>query len=748
MAPNRCDLHVHSRFSTDSGNFALRRARLGESYTDPLRVYRTARARGMRFVTITDHNTVEGALRIAHLPDTFLSVEVTTRFPEDDLPLHVLVWNLTEEEHRDLQPYRQSVYELQAFLAERRLAHALAHPLYRMGPAITPQHVERLLLLFPVWEGRNGSRPAPHNETACCIVKLATPAHLEMLAIKHGIEPRHDGVALSGGSDDHGALDIATTWTEAEGDTVAEFLAEVAAGRGRPDGAHGSSEKLAHAMLALFVNAYRESGGDLPEPAASAISAVLDRDDPGPSEDRHRLLTLAVRSTARVLGEQARAGGLGLDTLPSAGSRLTHLLLAAGLQAPFLASSHHHAGARRDLSAIETAVFGESSGRKPPRALVFTDTFEETNGVAGTMRRLAALGDAEIGVVTSHPDPPSLSGTVAFEPEWSFPLPTSEHIELRFPNVVEVLRYVESESPDVIHLATPGPVGACGLVAGTLLGIPLIGSYHTELGPYALQATRDLVVAEAMSVYVDWFYRRCETVLAPTRIVADALVERGVTARPAVWSRGVDAQLFTPERRRADLRAELLGDGDLLLLSVGRVSPEKRLDTLLAAFARAVAERPGLRLAIAGDGPARATLEQGAPGGVLFVGELHGPALADLYASADVFCFPSTTDTFGQVLLEAGASGLPVVAAAAGGSLELVRHGATGFLGAPDDAEAFARALLDLAASEPLRQRLGSAGRAAALERTWELSLTELRAAYRKLLARESHVTARRRAAA
>jgi phosphatidylinositol alpha 1,6-mannosyltransferase len=104
-----------------------------------------------------------------------------------------------------------------------------------------------------------------------------------------------------------------------------------------------------------------------------------------------------------------------------------------------------------------------------------------------------------------------------------------------------VLRCVESESPDVIHLATPGPVGA--LAAGTLLGIPLIGSYHTELGPFALQLTRDLVVAEAMSVYVDSFYRRCETVLAPTRLVADALVERGVTAQPAVWSRGVDSEL-------------------------------------------------------------------------------------------------------------------------------------------------------------------------------------------------------------
>jgi predicted metal-dependent phosphoesterase TrpH len=123
----RCDLHVHSRYSTDSGNYALRRARLGESYTEPERVYRVCKRRGMDLVTITDHNTLEGALRIAHLPDAFLSVEVTTEFEGEGIPLHVLVWDLTEEDHRELQPCRGSVVELVAFLHERGLAHGLAH---------------------------------------------------------------------------------------------------------------------------------------------------------------------------------------------------------------------------------------------------------------------------------------------------------------------------------------------------------------------------------------------------------------------------------------------------------------------------------------------------------------------------------------------------------------------------------------------------------------------------------------------
>ena len=212
---SRCDLHVHSIYSTDSGNYALRRARLGESYTQPERVYRVCRQRGMTHVTISDHNTVEGALRIAHEPDTFLSVEVTTRFPEDDVPLHVLVWNLSEEDHRDLQPFRPSVYELVAFLRERGLAHALAHPLYRMGP---PHDGDaRRADDAPLRHlGGTERRPLARVERARVQARRCGDAgFLASLADKHGIEPAHGGrIALTGGSDDHGALDIATTWTD------------------------------------------------------------------------------------------------------------------------------------------------------------------------------------------------------------------------------------------------------------------------------------------------------------------------------------------------------------------------------------------------------------------------------------------------------------------------------------------------------------------------------------------------------
>jgi glycosyltransferase involved in cell wall biosynthesis len=727
----RCDLHVHSRYSTDSGNFALRRARLGESYTEPERIHRVCKARGMDLVTISDHNTLEGALRIAHLPDAFVSVEVTTQFPGEQVPLHVLVWNLTEEDHRDLTPYRPSVFELVAFLRERGLAHALAHPLYRMGDPLTPAHVEQLLLLFGVWEGRNGARSRESNELACRIAASVTPQLLARLAERHGCEPVHEGrIALTGGSDDHGALDIATTWTEASAPGVREFLFEVGAGLCGPQGDHGSTTKLAHALTALLAGAYRSGGGQLPELLAARVERLLDAD----AEDaaaRHAELSAAMSQLARLLGERARSGGIELSALPGIGRRLGAFAFAAALQTPYLATAHHHADAGRSLRAIERGFFGAEVEEREPRALVFTDTFSEVNGVAGTMRRLAAASAAgRFGgtVVVAGDHAPA--GALALRADWIASLPGYESLALAFPMPTDVLDCVERERPDVVHVATPGPVGLCGLAVARLLGIPVVGSYHTELGPYALHLTRDLLVAQALESYVDWFYRQCARVLAPTAGVAAALRARGYP-EVGIWGRGVDHELFHPRHRDGLLRAQLLDGADALLVSVGRVSHEKRLDHLLQAYARLTRALPSVRLVVVGDGPARSDLERTAPAGVTFYGQARDEELARLYAAADVFCFTSTTDTFGQVLLEAAASGLPVVAAAAGGALDLVSDGQTGRLVPPDDVGGFAAALLELLEAPAARARCGAAARRAALARSWDAAIAELSACYR-----------------
>ena len=729
----RCDLHVHSIHSTDTGNYALRRARLGESYTQPRRIYDVCLRRGMTLVTISDHNTLAGALEIAELPNTFLSVEVTTRFPEDDVPLHVLVWALTEQDHRDLQPLRPSVYELVDYLNERGLAHALAHPLYRMGPPLNASHVERMMLLFGVWEGRNGARPRSSNELAARLAAAVTPAYLEKLAERHRLEPRHSGrITLTGGSDDHGGLDIATTWTEAPAAGLDGFLDSVKTGCCGPVGSHGSVVKLAHAMASLGLNAFRRSGGTLPEPIAEQVAALLD-EDVDDVHEHHERVSAATAAIARNLAERARSGALRIDALPTVGSRLGTMLLAGALEVPYLAALQHHAGTHQGVLELERTFFGLDDRSGDPRALLFTDTFTEVNGVAGTIRRLrdeAARGELELTVITAESEGRAEQALIAFRPEWSIPLPTYESLVLAFPSLRDVLTEVESAQPDVIHVATPGPVGLCGLAAAKLLGIPLVGSYHTELGPYALHLTKDLLVAEATDAYVHWFYRQCSIVLAPTQSIAQTLADRGFERNVLVWGRGVDTDLFTPSRRDDTLRARILDGGDTLLLSVGRLSEEKRIELLLDAFDRVRAEQDGTRLVVVGDGPARSRLERTAPAGVTFLGEQRGEELAVVYASADIFCFPSTTDTFGQVLLEAAASGVPVVAVEAGGAPELVDHGTTGVLVPPDDAAVLAAAIGGLVRDPEARRRLGRAGAAAARERTWARSLAELRNAY------------------
>ncbi len=161
----KADLHLHSRFSDRSAEWLFRRFDFPDSYSQPRALYDTLRERGMDLVTLTDHNTLDGALEIADLPGVFLSEEVTTYFPEDRCKIYVLVWNLTEAQHRDIARLRENIFDLQAYLATENLPHAVAHPLYPLNQKLTTAHVERLILLFRCFEGINGLRDDLLNVT-------------------------------------------------------------------------------------------------------------------------------------------------------------------------------------------------------------------------------------------------------------------------------------------------------------------------------------------------------------------------------------------------------------------------------------------------------------------------------------------------------------------------------------------------------------------------------------------------------
>ena len=159
----KVDLHIHSKFSDHSAEWVFRRFEFPDSYSSPKKLYRRLKEKGMTYVTLTDHNRIEGCLEIGEFKDVFVSEEVTTHFPDDYVSVHLLVWNISETQHREIQALRPNILELQKYLANNAISHAVAHPLYDMNRQLTADHVQKLILLFKHFEGINGLRDALLN---------------------------------------------------------------------------------------------------------------------------------------------------------------------------------------------------------------------------------------------------------------------------------------------------------------------------------------------------------------------------------------------------------------------------------------------------------------------------------------------------------------------------------------------------------------------------------------------------------
>jgi phosphatidylinositol alpha 1,6-mannosyltransferase len=267
-------------------------------------------------------------------------------------------------------------------------------------------------------------------------------------------------------------------------------------------------------------------------------------------------------------------------------------------------------------------------------------------------------------------------------------------------------------APDVVHLASPIALGAQGALVAQRLGIPAVAVYQTDIAAFAqryhLGATRRVIWAWLRQVH-----ERCARTLAPSSPALWDLRRNGIP-NVHLWGRGVDGEAFDPAHRSEALRKELAPNGEVLVGYVGRLGAEKRVELLAP-----LASLPGTRVVVVGDGPARKTLEQQMPSAA-FLGFQHGPELSATFASLDVFVHPGDGETFCQAAQEALCSGVPVVAAAAGGLLDLVRHGETGLLWPPDQPEELTKAVATLVDDPQLRATLGANARPSVAGRTWE----------------------------
>ena len=363
-----------------------------------------------------------------------------------------------------------------------------------------------------------------------------------------------------------------------------------------------------------------------------------------------------------------------------------------------------------------------------PRRAWLTDTFDDLNGVARTIRTLASLAaktDRPITVVTCRTDLPATDFPLRhFAPVGTFVLPEYPQQTLTAPPVLDMLAWLEAAALEELIISTPGPVGLVGRLAGPLLGLRMRGVYHTDFPNYLRQWTEDDLMGDLAWRFMRWFYGPMERVYVPSQAYLEQLAEAGFEReRLRVLPRGVDISIFRPDRRDEAFWKGWGRHGGLKFLYVGRIAEEKNLRALIEAWKR-LYERPGeATLILVGDGPAREALQRScARPDVVFTGALYGETLAIAYASADIFVFPSLTDTFGNVVLEAHASGLPAIVADRGGPPEIVRSHGSGLVTTGDPA-ALAEAMRRLRDDPALRDRL----RTRALERArasrWEAVL-------------------------
>ncbi len=359
------------------------------------------------------------------------------------------------------------------------------------------------------------------------------------------------------------------------------------------------------------------------------------------------------------------------------------------------------------------------------RLALVTETYPpEINGVAMTLGRmveglLARGHQLQLIRPRQHRgDAADASGELEQQLVRGIGIPRYAGLKFGLPARNALIRMWSLQRPDLVHVATEGPLGWSAISAARRLRLPVTSDFHTNFDHYSSHYGLGWL-RQPVSAYLKRFHNRCLATYVPSQDLARQLRNAGYHGIEVI-ARGVDCGLYAPQRRDPALRSDWgVGEDGLAVLNVGRIAPEKNLELALQAFDAIRQRQPAARLILVGDGPARAGLQARRPD-VIFAGMRRGEALAAHYASADMFLFPSETETFGNVTLEAMASGLPVVAFDYAAAAELFGAGASGLPVPPGDAKAFVTLAAELAADGPQRARLAQAARARAEAMDWE----------------------------
>lgn len=368
---------------------------------------------------------------------------------------------------------------------------------------------------------------------------------------------------------------------------------------------------------------------------------------------------------------------------------------------------------------------------------IFTDTFiPQVNGVARTLKKFTDYLDEtehEYQVFTpeiKESDDLFSSNIHRFS---SLPLFLYPECRLAFPNLAHVKQQLKEFKPDIIHITTPFNIGLCGLYYGKKLGIPIVGSYHTNFDQY-LKYYDFEILSKWLWKYMNWFHRPFLKTFVPSNDTRNLLLRHGFL-NVGIWSRGIDCSLFHPNYNPEKFRKKYNINSRYIFTYVGRLAPEKDIQILMdAANMLPTSIQRQVHWCIVGEGPLREELEASAPANFTFTGYLKGQELAEAYAASDLFTFPSTTETFGNVVLESLACGTPAIVANSGGVKEIVQNDKTGILCKPNSASAFTEAIHSLVTKPTKLKQMSYEAREYALNQSWDSIFSNLLHDYSQVL--------------
>jgi glycosyltransferase involved in cell wall biosynthesis len=782
----RIDLHVHSKYAGRFNPVVLKQLEVDESYTEPKDVYERLLRRGMALVTITDHDAIQGCLEIAHLPYTFISEEVSARFPENGAIIHVLTYGITEAQHDELQRLRRNVYELVQYIGEQKILNVLAHPFSSVNHRLTPDQLRKSLLMFDTLEVINGQKDRHHESFVRDVMAKVDDTTLERWAEQYDLPvPPRRRWGMTAGSDDHVGWSMARAFTSYRGPrTFAGLRAAIESRNTEVHGLEKNCESYAHTAYSGTIDHFRLKFGDpartdgfrpdnkpsfshlielvtsrklpadlesLPPflqrlvPAALETMAAADElpelsglMDRLPTPELHREIYELVHGSLlrafRACGEKIRESGKKLDAEAIIDEVPTLIRLTALNLGYYFGFRFFNGERRRGWALYESLELPEPVARAE-RAAVFCDALDNVDGVSIGLRRIVhemREDGREVFLCGVHNDDSvdTREGDemVRFPTLGRFPLPGYANYELGWPSLIEVIRWLTTNEIDVVVTSTPGPIGLVAMLAAKMLDIPVIGQYHTNVGDFAARILGDPAIGRLVNGFTGWLYNGMKEVAVPSRSTADMLVDRLDLRRERVRvvRRGVDIQSFHPGHGDPSFWPKHGLRGHNTLLYVGRLSREKELDFLVEVFRDLAAHGADVELALVGDGPDRAHLEKAldrCP--VAFTGYLRGEELATAYASSALFVFPSTTDTFGNVVMEALASGVPALVSDMGGPSELVHHREAGLVLPAGDHGRWKDAIETLAIDRHRRQAMGRCARRLAEESTFQRARAE-----------------------